>query len=75
MKFDLFALKKWVWTKLTGLMGVDRAYAKYLAHFNHHQTNVVNTELQQQLNIKPMTKAEFIKVWKPGKKSKKGCCS
>ncbi len=75
MRFDLFSIKKWVWTKITGLMGVDRAYAKYLVHFNHHEANVVNTELQQQLNIKPMTKAEFIKVWKPGKKSKKGCCS
>lgn len=75
MKFDLFSMKKWLWTKLTGLMGADRAYAKYLAHFNHHQANATNPELQQELNVKAMTKAEFLKVWKPGKKSKKGCCS
>ena len=33
----MFKFKKWLWTKLTGFMGSDRAYAKYLAHFNHYQ--------------------------------------
>ncbi len=75
MQFDIFSIKKWLWTKLIGLMGSERAYAKYLAHFNHHQANVVNAELQQELNVKVMTKAEFLKVWQPVKKRKKGCCS
>jgi hypothetical protein len=75
MGFDVFKIKKWLWTKTTGLMGVDRAYAKYLAHFNDYQANKVDSDLQQDLNVKAMTKEEFIKVWKLGKKSKKGCCS
>ncbi len=75
MRFDLFSIKKWAWTKLTGLMGADRAYAKYLENFNHYQAKTTNPKLQQELNIKAMTKAEFLKIWKPGKKSKKGCCS
>jgi hypothetical protein len=51
------------------LLGVDRAYAKYLAHFNDYQKNVVNVELQKDLNVKAMSKEEFLKVWKPKAKS------
>lgn len=70
----MFKFKKWLWTKITGLMGDDRAYAKYLAHFNHYQENVVDSELQSDLNVKAMSKEEFLKVWKPVKKCKSGCC-
>jgi hypothetical protein len=56
-------------------MRSDRAYAKYKLHFNHHQTNAANPEWQQELNVKAMTKAEFLQVWQPAKKTKKGCCS
>ena len=70
----MFKLKKWIWTTITGLMGANRAYAKYLAHFNHYHVNVVDLALQQDLNIKAMTKEEFLKVWKPDKKCKSGCC-
>ncbi len=55
-------------------MGSDRAYAKYLAHFNHYQMNVVDSELQKDLNVKAMSKEEFLKVWKISKKSRVGCC-
>jgi hypothetical protein len=70
----MFKLKKWLWTKITGLLGVDRAYARYLTHFNDYQKNVVNVELQKDLNVKAMSKEEFLKVWKPKLKSKTGCC-
>lgn len=70
----MFKFKKWLWTKISGLLGANRAYAKYLAHFNHYQTNVVDKALQKELNVKAMTKEEFLKVWKPGKKKNKGCC-
>jgi hypothetical protein len=56
------------------LLGPDRAYAKYLAHFNHYQKNVVDNELQKDLNVKAMSKEEFLKVWKSKAKCKTGCC-
>jgi hypothetical protein len=70
----MFRLKKWLWTKVTGLLGADRAYAKYLTHFNHYQNNVVDKELQKDLNLKPMSKEDFLKAWNPKSKSKNGCC-
>jgi hypothetical protein len=70
----IFELKKWIWTKFNALLGAERAYAKYLSHFNHYQKNVVDSELQKDLNIKPMSKEEFMKVWKPKIKPKSGCC-
>ncbi|NOS96169.1 MAG: hypothetical protein HOP26_07080 [Methylotenera sp.] len=70
----MFKLKKWLWTKMTGLLGADRAYAKYLAHFNHYQNNVVDKALQKDLNVKPMTKEAFLKVWKQKPKCNTGCC-
>ncbi len=70
----MFKFKKWLWIKLTRFMGSDRAYAKYLAHFNHYQMNVVDSELQKDLNVKAMSKEEFLKVWKTNKKSRVGCC-
>lgn len=70
-----FKAKKWIWTKLKNMRSVDRAYAQYLAHFNDYQANKVDSALQKDLNIKAMTKEEFIKVWKPAKKCKPGCCS
>jgi hypothetical protein len=71
----MFKFKKWLWTKITGLMGADRAYAKYLTHFNHYQAQAVDSKLQKDLNVKAMTKEEFLKVWKLNKKPKTGCCS
>tara|TARA_B110000971_G_scaffold166250_1_gene170318 strand:- start:9 stop:275 length:267 start_codon:yes stop_codon:yes gene_type:complete len=74
-----FRAKKWLWTKLTEERGPDKAYAKYLANFNRVQANT-DGALQKELNVKAMTKAEFIRVWngtnqsKQGK-SKQGCCS
>lgn len=70
----MFKFKKWIWTKLTGLMGPDRAYAKYLAHFKYYQVNVVDSELQKDLNVKAMSKDEFLKLWKKNKKCNTGCC-
>ena len=70
----MFKFKKWLWTKMTVFMGSDRAYAKYLAHFNHYQMNVVDSDLQKNLNVKAMSKEEFLKVWKINKKSRVGCC-
>ena len=70
----MYKFKKWLWVKITGLMGSNRAYAKYLAHFNHYQANVVDSELQKALNVTAMSKEEFLEVWKPNKKSKTGCC-
>lgn len=55
-------------------MGEDRAYDKYLTHFNHYQKNVVDSELQKDLNVKVMSKEEFLKVRKLKIKSKTGCC-
>ncbi len=69
-----FKAKKWLWTKFTDLRGADRAYEKYLAHFEQQQANVDST-LQQALQVKPMTKEAFLKVWKPSKQCKPGCCS
>ncbi|QDC43231.1 hypothetical protein [Methylophilus medardicus] len=59
----MFTLKKWLWTQWQKFRGADRAYANYLAHFAHYQTQVVNPELQQSLNIQPMSKAAFLKAW------------
>ena len=84
-----FRAKKWLWTKITEGRGPDRAYAKYLANFNRVQANADRT-LQEDLNVKAMTKAEFVRVWNgttqskssksnPDKnqpsKNKSGCCS
>lgn len=80
----VFTLKKWFWAQWQKLRGADRAYAKYLAHFEHYQAQVVNSELQQSLNIKPMSKEAFLKDWQKqgltssgkscGCKTKTGCC-
>jgi hypothetical protein len=70
----MFKIKKWLWTKITALKGHDRAYAKYLAHFNEMQEHTVNRTLQKELNVKPMSKEDFVKLWKPKQKSKAGCC-
>lgn len=79
-----FRAKKWLWTKFIEGRGPDKAYAKYLANFNRMQANA-DGALQKELNVKAMTKAEFIRVWngtsqsKSGKnkqgKCKPGCCS
>lgn len=78
----MFAFKQWWWRKWQNLRGADRAYAKYLAHFQHYQTQVVDSELQQSLQLSPMSKEQFLQVWqqktlKPTGKScgcKPGCC-
>ena len=70
----IFKFKKWLWQKFSRLLGEDRAYAKYLTHFNHYQWHVVDGDLQKDLNIHPMSKEAFLKVWKPTKKCKSGCC-
>jgi len=70
----MITFKKWLWGKLTAIMGEDRAYDKYLTHFNHYQKNVVDSELQKDLNVKVMSKEEFLKVRKLKIKSKTGCC-
>lgn len=72
--FEMFKFKKWLWTTFTRLLGADRAYAKYLAHFNEYQEHAVDRTLQNELSVKAMSKEDFLKVWKPTKKSKKGCC-
>ena len=69
----MFKFKKWLWVKITGLVGVNRAYAKYLAHFKHYQANVVDSELQKDLNVMPMSKEEFIRVWNSKFKNKTDC--
>lgn len=69
----MYKVKKWFWTTITRLMGVDRAYAKYLAHFNKYQQDV-DPALQKELNVNAMSKEDFLKVWTLTKKSKKGCC-
>jgi hypothetical protein len=75
----MFKLKKWLWTQWQKLLGTDRAYARYLAHFNRYQRQAVDDELQQSLNLKPMSKQAFEQAWqkktlKPGGKSC-GCSS
>jgi hypothetical protein len=70
-----FRAKKWLWTKFTERKGPDSAYAKYLENFNRVQANA-DSALQKELNVKAMSKEEFISVWNSGnKKSKPGCCS
>ncbi|HEY0561817.1 MAG TPA: hypothetical protein VGD04_00680 [Methylophilus sp.] len=74
----MFKFKKWLWTQFTALRGADRAYADYLAHFNHYQQHVTDKTLQQDLQVQPMSKPDFLKVWlkKPNKPApKSGCCS
>lgn len=74
-----FRAKKWLWTKFTEGRGPDKAYAKYLANFNRVQASA-DSALQKELNVKAMTKDEFVRAWngthrsKLGK-SKPGCCS
>lgn len=70
----MFKFRKWLWIKLNGLLGADRAYAKYLEHFNYYQQHVVDSELQKDLNVKVMSKEEFLKLWNSKAKHKKGCC-
>lgn len=80
----MFTIKKWLWSQWQKLRGADRAYAKYLAHFEHYQAEVVNSELQQSLNIQPMSKEAFLQAWQKqgltsggkscGCKTKTGCC-
>ena len=71
----MFRLKKWLWTNIMTIRGADRAYTKYLQHFEDYQANKSNSELQKELNVTAMTKDEFLKVWSANKKSKSGCCS
>lgn len=69
-----FRAKKWLWTKLTEGRGPDKAYAKYLANFNRVQANA-DSALKKELNVKAMTKAEFIRMWNGTNQPKQGCCS
>lgn len=74
----LFKVKQWLWTRWQSLLGTDRAYARYLKHFEHYQTKVVDGALQQSLNIQPMSKEAFLAAWqkKPRKPNGKSCgCS
>lgn len=85
MGFEWFKFKKWLWTTVVKKRGPDKAYAKYLANFNRVQANAADSALQNELDVKAMTKDEFIRVWngtsqsKAGKnkqgKCKPGCCS
>ena len=70
----MFTFKKWMWGKFTAIMGEDRAYDKYLIHFNHYQKNVVDSELQKDLNVKVLSKEEFLKVRKIKTKCKTSGC-
>lgn len=77
----MFAFKQWIWRKWQNLLGADRAYARYIAHFERYQTQVVDKHLQQSLQLKPMSKEAFVQAWqqktlKPAGKScgcKSGC--
>lgn len=71
----MFAFKKWLWRRWQALLGADRAYARYLKHFQHYQTQVVDRELQQSLNLQPMSKQAFMQAWqqKTGKPTGKSC--
>lgn len=80
----MFALKQWLWRKWQMRLGTDRAYARYLAHFEHYQKQVVSGELQTALKLTPMSKEAFIQAWhQPGVKSEgkscgcsnTGCCN
>lgn len=69
----MFTLKKWLWTQWQKWRGADRAYAKYLAHFAHYQTQVVSTDLQDSIGLQPMSKQAFLAVWqKKGLTKSKG---
>jgi hypothetical protein len=78
----MFSFKKWLWRQWQSWRGADRAYAKYLAHFQHYQSQVVDPALQQSLQLQPMSKEAFLQAWqqkglKPAGKScgcKTGCC-
>lgn len=73
--FNLFKCKQWLWNKWQALLGTDRAYTRYLKHFEHYQTQVVDGSLQQSLNIQPMSKEAFLAAWhkKPLKPAGKSC--
>lgn len=74
-KSTVFRLKQRLWLQWQSLLGVDRAYARYLKHFEHYQTQVVDGGLQQSLNIQPMSKAAFLAAWQktPLKPKAKAC--
>lgn len=59
----MFALKKWLWTQWQKLRGVDRAYARYLAHFEQVRSAADDQALRESLQLQPMQRDEFIKVW------------
>ena len=67
-----FRAKKQLWTKFTEGRGPDKAYAKYLANYNRMQANTADGALQKELNVKAITKAEFIRVWNGASQSKSG---
>ncbi|HEY0906767.1 MAG TPA: hypothetical protein VGE17_06160 [Methylophilus sp.] len=79
----MFTFKRWCWTYWQKLLGADRAYARYLQHFEHYRTEVVDSTLQQSLNLQPMSKAAFLQAWQKkglaasGKSCgcKTGCCN
>ncbi|OYY48109.1 MAG: hypothetical protein B7X98_00345 [Methylophilaceae bacterium 17-43-7] len=73
----MFKLKKWLWQRYMLLIGAERAYAKYLAHFYHYQQHVADSALQQDLNLAPMTKQAFLAAWQTKRTKpscKPGCC-
>ncbi|WP_229008055.1 hypothetical protein [Methylophilus sp. Leaf408] len=59
----MFKLKKWLWTQWQNLRGTDRAYARYLSHFHRYQAQAADNELQQSLNLKPMSRQAFEQAW------------
>lgn len=71
----MFKSKQWLWRLWQRLVGIDRAYAKYLAQFQRYQQQAVDSELHQSLQLKPMTKEAFIAAWqqKTVKSSGKSC--
>jgi hypothetical protein len=79
----MFKLKKWVWTQWQKMLGTDRAYARYVAHFERYRAQASDDELQQSLNLKPMSREAFEQAWhkktiKPAGKScgcQSGGCS
>jgi hypothetical protein len=59
----MFKFKKWLWTQWQKLLGTDRAYARYLSHFHRYQAQAADNELQQSLNLKPMSRQAFEQAW------------
>ncbi|MDE0925927.1 MAG: hypothetical protein OR997_02430 [Methylophilaceae bacterium] len=43
-----------------------------MANYNRMQANTADGALQKELNVKAITKAEFIRVWNGASQSKSG---